>query len=347
MNQETTKKLAALDIQIKEMKAAGNQAGVAAAHSQKALLYAMSMDLKAAAAEVAKASIIAQEEGRVEELALAHYAQAKALINIPNKQDEAKSLFEKAIALYHVMDNKLQQAKILQALSTINLTQENVTEAIKQLDEAIDLLDPTDNLEFIVDLLKARANTYIFEGNIKKGLKDLDTALNLAEQYQNQELILAIRLQQQTIKALTPQGASNEDLSTLLKDARQAGNFQIAGDVQLQQANIALQGGDYNNAYNQAEQVRLDIMKSTDLMRHGRFLSASIIMATAMEKLENHRLVLYALLSCKSYLETNIGKAVGQQVNQILNSLQERWGNETMKKAIDDYQTWFKQQKKQ
>jgi hypothetical protein len=344
MNKETQQKLTELDRQIEELKAAGNRAGAAAMHSQKALLYTMAFDLQSAAREMAQAGALAEEEGRFDEMALAHLAQGKALAAQPGSRQKARDLLGKAAALYHTQDDKARQIEAEKELAALDAADQNMTGAIQRLDKALAGLNEDEDANLIIDLLLMRSNYHLAQQQVKTAQKDLTAALDLAERVGQKETSLTIRAQQQILDSFTAKDGPSEALETLREEAIETGQFDIAGDLQLQQANEALLAQNYEQAKQLAESVRRMAQESDDLGRFTRYLAASVTLANAFDKLENRRGVLYALLSCKAYLENHLGKAVGEQVNLLLDAYQDQWGEQAMAEAVRDYQGWIQAQ---
>lgn len=346
MNKKTRQKLADLDRQIKQMKSAGNRAGEALGHTQKAMLYVASMEMGAAAKEMAKAGVLAQEEGRVDEMALVHLAQGKTMALEPGQRAKARELLENAVSLYHTMEDYEHEVEALKELAALEAAEQNFEPAVQRISKVIDKLDEEQQAPQVIELLTLRANYQVCLKNIDQALEDLDTAIELAGRTDHVEMGLTVRAQRQILQSVL-EGGSTEALDAIRREAARAGQFDIAGDLQLQQANEALLAGRYEQAAHLAETVRRAAQQAKDLGRFVRYLAASVALAGAQESLNNRREVLYALLSCKAYLETHLGQAVGQEINQILDAYKERWGKQAMAGAIRDYQAWMQEMKQQ
>jgi len=347
VNSDPQQLLAELDRKIKAMQAAGNRAGEAALRSQKALLYTLWGNTAAAASTLADVRKLANEAGRIEDVAKTYYTQGKTLLLQPEHHRAARDAFEEAAALYKALANYPQTVTVLKELAALEAVNDNMGGAVDHITQAIHLSTKTKDKRAIADLLVSRSTYRLYNGDIEAGLADLAEARDLAEQGNYTELTLTIGLHQQVLQGLTPQGVSPDALDTLRQEATQAGNFQIAGEVQLQQAKAAAQQGQMSQALKLAKSARQAAVKSTDLMRHARYATASMMIASILDTLGERVQVLYNLLTCKIYLETHVGQVAGQQINQLLDALREEWGEPVMRETINEYQAWLRHQQQE
>jgi hypothetical protein len=334
---ELREKLAELDRQIEEMKVAGNRAGQAVAHTQKTLLYTLSMDLQAAAQEIAKAGALAEQDGRFEELALAHYGQGKALLNQPGRHKAARDHLDKAAALLHILEDPVREAQALKELAALDAAGGDWPRAVERLTQALALLEDESDSALTIELHRLRARCHLFQRDPDAALIDLDAALDLAQQSENTALALEIRAEQVTIRGLAFENVMPDVLAALLREAQQGGKFQVIADIQLQGAARSLQAGEYRQALEQAQAARQAARDADDIARPLRYLMASLLMADAQEKLGDRAEALAALLTCKVYLETHLGPQAGAQMNALLDTLEQRWGRDGLAKAIRLY----------
>jgi tetratricopeptide (TPR) repeat protein len=340
MSSKLKEQLDELDRQIEAMQAAGNRAGEAAARAQKALLYALSMDLQAAAKEIAKAGVLAEEEGQVDTLARVHLARGKALLNQPGQHKAARDALHEAASLYHTLEDPSREAEVLKELANLDIAAGDSQGAMEHINRAIGVLEDGEasEPEQTTELYQMRSSCHLLLGDLDSALTDLDAALDLAQQSEDSALALQIRVQQYTLQSLRSEGTTSERLAALLQEAQRAGNLQVVGDIQLQQAAQSLLAGQYHQALEQAQTARQAARESDDLTRFVRYLSASLLMAEAQEQLEDRPGVLATLLTCKVYLETHLGPEVGRYMNMLLDTLEQRWGREGLAEAVRIYQ---------
>ncbi len=345
MGKSRKQKLDELDRMIEQMRATGNTAGEAVAHGQKALVYVTSGDLSAAAGELAKASALAEGAGRFEEVALAKLAQGKALTARPADRAKAVETLDEASALFHVLENRKQEAEALKELAVLDVIAGDLGQAETRFSRAIELLenvseqiqDEQADTDLIIDLLRLRSRCHVLKKDPAAALADLDAALALASAQRREPLALHIRVERRTVQKFIAEGATPEELADILRDAYQAGNIQVIGDVQLQQAAEALGDGDDRQALKLAQEARQTARDAEDLNRFVRYLFASLVMAEAQEGLGDRPAVLAALLTCKVYLETHLGSEVGRHVDLLLDRLEERWGRDALVEAVHEY----------
>jgi len=345
MNKKTKTQLNELDQQIKTLLEEGNRGGAAALHAQKALLYASASELQSAAKEISKMGILAEEEGRFEELALANLAHGKTLAAKSGGGTEARDVLQKAAAIYHTLEDVEREAESFKALAEVEAAAQNFDGAVNQISRGIKALDPDKHGGQLIDLLMMRSSLHLCRTDFEAARQDLKQAGDIAGRSNNAEMDVAIQAQLQLINSFVDQKADPEMLERLRQQATRLGNFKVVGDVELQQANLALIAGRLEEAKTYAAAVRKSALKADDLGRFVRHLSASVTLASVHNALDEKKEVLYTLLTCKLFLEKNLGKAMGRQVNLLLDAYKERWGAETMAQAVKEYQAWMKEQR--
>ncbi len=331
------RKLHDLDQIIEQMKSEGDRAAEAVAHSQQALLYAMSMDLSAAAEAIARAGALAQEEGRFQELAQAYLAQGKALVAQPAQREKAEDLLDNAAALYHTLEDEGREAESLQALATLDINAEHYERAIERLTRAIELLGAADEPERMIELQRLLSRCHLLHQEPEAALADLEAALDVAQDHECESLAVEIRVEQHTLRTFFVEGVTGETLDALLEQAQRAEALQALGDLRLWQAAEAVQAGDYRRALEQAQAVRRVAREAHDLPRFVRYLMGSLLMAEAQEGLGDRVGVLAALLTCRAYLTAHLGEDVGSRVDLFLDALERRWGREALVESVRAY----------
>lgn len=330
-------KLHELDQVIEQMQHTGDRAGEAVAHSQQALLYALSMDLASAAEAMARAGALAQKEGRFQELAQAYLAQGKALASQPGQREQAEELLDSAAALYHTLEDELGEAEALQERALLDVSAENYEGAIEHLTRAIDLLDADDHPEPVIELQRLLSRCHLLHQEPEAALSALETALDVAQTHALESLAVEVRAEQHTLRTFFVEEATSDELDALLEQAQQAGALRAVGDIRLRQAAQAAQAGDYRRALEQARAVRRAAREADDLPRFVRYLMASLLMAEAQEGLDDRVGVLAALLTCRAYLTAHLGESVGERVDLFLDALEREWGREALLEAVRAY----------
>jgi tetratricopeptide (TPR) repeat protein len=305
---------------------------------------------------LAKAGALAEGAGRFEEMALAKLAHGKALTARPADRAKAVETLDEASALFHVLENRKQEAEALKELAGLDVIAGDLTQAEARFSRAIELLENVDENEdekedekeqasadLIIDLLRLRSRCHVLKKDPAAALADLDAALALASAQRRESLALHIRVERRTVQKYIAEGATPEELADLLRDAYQAGNIQVIGDVQLQQAAEALGDSNYRQALKLSQDARQAARDAEDLNRFVRYLLASLVMAEAQEGLDDRPAVLAALLTCKVYLETHLGPEVGRHVDLLLDTLEERWGRGALAEAVQAYRRRVKE----
>ena len=337
MGNDLKKRLAELDRQIEEMKVTGNRAAQAALHGQKALLYALARDMRSAANEIARAGVLAEEDGQYEQLAQAHLAKGKALLNQPGQRKAAREALQKAEALYHTLEEHSQEAEALKELAALDGANGDFESAAGRLSQAITALEGSDEPELSIELYRLRARAHMLQRDLDAALADLDTALGAAQKLGNDVLALEIRVEQMTVRSLQSEGMTTGQMASLLQEAQQSGNLGAVADVRLQQATESFQAGEYRQALEQVQAARQAARDGQDIERHLRYLMASLLMVDVWEKMGDRAEALAALLTCKVYLEAQLGPQMEHAMTPLLDALEQRWGREGLAEAVRLY----------
>ncbi len=337
MDEKTKQKLAQLDEQIAAAKAVGNRAAQAVAHSQKALLYTLSLDLAGAAGEMAKAGALAEEEGRFEQVAQVHLARGKALMNQPGQREEAVELLENAAALYHTLEDYVHEAEAFKELARLDMMDNNLDSALSRLAKGIAVLENDAASELLAELYRTRFSCHVLRRDFAAAQEDSEAALKVAEESGDRALTLEILLEQYILRRALSDQTAPEQLANYLREAQDAGATRIADDIRLQQAAEAFMAERYVEALEMAREIRSAARDADDIEKYLRYLMASLLMADAQERLDERAEALAALLTCKVYLEKSISPQVGQQMDLILNTLEQRWGRDGLAEAVRVY----------
>ena len=337
MSDDLKRQLAELDRQIEEMQAAGNRAAQAALHGQKALLYALARDMRSAANEIARAGVLAEEDGQYENLAQAHLAKGKALLNQPGQQKAARESLQKAEALYHTLENRGREVEALKDLAALDGAGGDFERAAERLSQAIGGLEDGDEPELSIELHRLRARAHMLRRDLDAALADLDAALSAAQKLGDDVLVLGIRVEQMTVRSLQSEGMTTGQMASLLQEAQQSGNLGAVADVQLQRATESFLAGEHRRALEQVQAARQAARDGDDIERHLRYLMASLLMFDVWEKLGDRAEALAALLTCKVYLESQLGPQMEHALTPLLDTLEQRWGRDGLAEAVRLY----------
>lgn len=342
MERETRAALAELNRQINRLRAEGKSINeVVTVHAQKGTIYASQGQWAASAAEFDRSAKEAAEVGDMAAEALARYGQALALFFLPGRLQETKQALERAIELAEQIGHRPLAAKAYFILSSFRLNAGDFFGSAAELSQAIDRLDAATEPQLALQLYQTRASVNFMCARLDQARADLDQALAAAKHTGDKNLILSVQLDQQILQNfnITDGPTSSPELfDSLLAQAQQMGNKQVAGDAKLHQAIAFLQTGQYKRALRRAQQIRQTALQATDHMRYIRYLLACVLMAESQNHLGDRTGVLATLLTCKKSLEGALGKDVGQLVVPFLESLRHRWGVEALQEALDSYQ---------
>ncbi len=335
------KQLRAINRKLAEAEAADDQIETAACLSQRAGIYVLLGHWTEAAADLGRVAALAAADGELFYQARALYGQAKALANVPGKEQEAIALLQQTAVLQQKLGNTEPQAEALLQLAELQLSTEAYQAALDTAAQGIACLSPKpEHKERLLAFYRLRMLAWLFLLQFEQAAAELETAVTLAETHDWQKEATELRWQQQTLASLLNGETSPNELVQLLQRAKATDQPHILQDVQLQQAQQAWENGRYQNAIEEAENALTAIRQATDPGRFMRYFYASLIIAQAQESLNNRVGVLVALLRCKVYLETHLGKEAGTMMNKLLDSLQKPWGVDGLNQAAADYREW-------
>ncbi len=346
MSQKQTPKqaIAQFSRAIQERQAAGDRLGEALLRSQRAALTSAQQDWPAAIDDLAWIADLAASKQRLADEARARLALAKACQNEPAREALARQSFARAAKLYQTLKQPESAAKAWQQLAAFDLGGDRYAAAIANFGRAIACLEPgeatPERAGLRTDLHGERAQAHFWHSDAEGAQADLAQAIALAQAAGDRDRELRWQLKQQDLQPGNTPAAQIRDLLARAQDLQ---NFEIAGNLQLQQAAAALQAGEFQQAVEQAEAACESAKQAKELAKFTQYLIASLTIAEAREQLGDRAGVLAALLRCKVYLEGYLGKAPGQAVNQVLDSYQQRWGKAAMAQAIREYQAYIRE----
>lgn len=102
----------------------------------------------------------------------------------------------------------------------------------------------------------------------------------------------------------------------------------------LNYAISAYSGRIFQTALFAAELARHAALNDRSMNRHYAYIASSLVIAHANEQLENDTAVIETLLTCKTYLDREIGPETKAWVKSILMDLHPRWGAERLQDAL-------------
>ena len=324
--------LQALDEQIETAVSNGDRATAAGLHGQKALLYTLALDFRNAAKEVAKAGVLAEEDGQVDVVAQSFLTEGKALMQA-GQAEAAADLLHKAAALFSTLELPAKEAESLAALAGLALANEDAAEGLSLLQKAAVLLSPNEQPAQLINLYQQQAILLWAVGEAAKAQAALDKAQAVASQQNDESAKLVIETQ----KIALQETADSDTLAKLFNAAQRNQQPDLLSDIQLQQATAALDAGHFEEARRTATAARNAARDTDDFFSPVRYLAASVVMADVAQQQGDDAAVLAAWLTCRTYLQHALGPDLGQQIDRILNTLQQTWGQRRMAAAVAEY----------
>jgi len=196
------RKLEQLDREIEALQAAADRTGEAAARGKKIIYYLLSGKLSAALKESAKVTALTTApEGQYDALAEQLYSQATQLSKVPNQERGAIDAFNKAAATFHVLGDEFGEANALKAQAELELSIDELRDALRHLDKAIALFDESaaKHLDLLAELYQLRGRAYARQGQPEPAWENMDKALILAQKHGDRLIIRKIQNERHTL----------------------------------------------------------------------------------------------------------------------------------------------------
>lgn len=299
----------------------------------------------ASANKLGRAAKLARESGDLAEHSRYLYSQALTLAQLPQERERAESLWRKSAAAANVAGRIDLEIKALMRIAPLYANEGDREGAIAQLTTLVERMqqhrDSAESAE-LVGVLRDRARLYLSRGIdeqnrifLDRAHADLTAAATLARDIDMQRLALETRLELRALEAVRPDSDKPpETFASLRAEAEALGDSGVLGSLELEQAMAEMRSGAFEKAHAHADAARQAALATPDPVR---YLIACMLIAEARENLEDRAGVIAILLTCKTSLERLLGKAAGQQVKLVLDSLQNRWGRDGVARALDEY----------
>lgn len=327
----TKTRLDKLDNEIQAALEAGDRARAAGLHGEKAAVYALAFDLQNAAKELAKANVLAAEDGQVEVSAMALLAQGKALAVDPSQHNGAADALNKAAALFSTLENSVGESEALALLAQLEMGAGRPKKALEKVSRAIDLLDAKEHSKLLIERLQQRAMIYWMVGEGKSAETDIIRAIS----HTNDP---ALRLELEVQQAALQNVPDVAQLQALWQQATQRKQFDLVADLHLQKAQTASAREQWDDAIREADMARKTARDSRDLFSPLRYLMATVILADGHEAAGNDVGALQSWLTCRTFLQHHLGVEVAKRIDMVLDALAQKWGRARMAKAIVRHQ---------
>ena len=279
------------------------------------------------------------EQGQTHNLAQARYAQARALCHLPARYAEAEARFTEALALYEEAGDRETPIALLQHLAGLYVAQGDQDALARTLADAFARL-PTAVSDPIphINLYRFRAGCHALLLNFQAALIDLEQALALARQAGDEALLQAVEQQYEAATHLARGEWSPELGMFVWPDLPGQPTPSLLADEALLKSLRLMQNGRFRPAFRFAQQALTNARHAPDLYRYIRYLLASIILAQLHDQRDERVAVLTVLLRCKVFLEMGLGPAIQPYMDQFLDTMTGRWGENGRREAIRAYQ---------
>ncbi len=308
-------------------QAGAEGAVLAPLYTQLAQLHLGQGQVAEAAKALGEVARLAEETGEL--VVAAQTTQVRGLLLAQEGMTpEARLVLLEAVALYAAVGDEGQTTAVAHQL-------------VQKFPELREDLRPYlgDNLpaEVQLDQLWAEVREAWQAGQIELAQERLDTAVSFA--YTHNLVTPAELTLLRQLLSLTNGTITAEQMADLLEQSPTQLPAGIVDD-NLHYALSYLQGGALEPAIERARQVRFAARNSHDPYRVVRYQLASLVLAEAHNQRDERVQVLAAWLTCREFLAANLGSAGAEAIDQILDALRLRWGQEEMNTAVADYQAY-------
>ena len=299
----------------------------------------------ASANKLGRAARLAHESGDFAEYARYLYSQALTLAQLPQERARAESLWRRSAAAANVAGRLDLEVKALSRIAPLYANEGDREGAIAQLTALVELMtkhDQTARSAELVGVMRDRARLYMSRGIdeqnrifVDRARRDLRAAADLARAIDMNRLALETRLELRALEAVMPgQEQPPETFASLRAEAEALGDAAVLGSLEIEQSMAEMRAGAFERALAHAEAARRAALDTPDPVR---YLIACMLIAEARENTGDRAGVIAILLTCKATLERLMGKAAGQQVKLVLDSLEHRWGRDGVAAALAEY----------
>ncbi len=324
-----------------------DKADEALRRSERAGVFAQTRHWKAAAADMKWVGETAIEVGQTRHAAQAMVMQGNLLANESTSWLDAAVAYENGALLYEQVGEGTLAAQAWRqvaavavwredgetATSTSDLGRRSVP-AVSILQHAISLLDTEADADLMAQLYETISRLSWAEGDfeeaaqiLKRAQAEMGDSPEIDDLQQRQAILQGImsgtlpmaQAWEMALPMLEPLGVLDESLMEGIR----AYNEERWGDVVRETA-----------------VSRQNARDDEDEMGVLRYVIASLLMADAQDKQGNRVSVLMALLTCRAVLMEELGEAAAVAVDNVLNSLAERWGQDGLQTALAGYENY-------
>jgi len=327
-------RLVNLHEEILEKETLFDKEGEALLRSERALIYAEEKNFMAAAEDMKRVGEIAIEYGQTAHAAQAMMMRGNLLAADKETWTQATESYENSALLYEQVGESVLAAQAWRQVAGFYIWKKEEKTAVSTLQHAINLLDPETDADLLAQLYETYSRLSWTAGEYDEADRILQQAQNkLGDSPKIDELNQRQAILQGIIGGSLPMAQAWEMALPMLEP------LGIL-DEALIDAIRAYSDEEWADVVNFAAESRQYAREDEDELAILRYVIASLLLADAQDKQNNRVSVLVALLTCRAVLMEEMGEEAAISVDNVLNSLGERWGDDGLKTAVSGYEDY-------
>jgi len=266
------------------------------------------------------------------EVAELQLSRGNVLSRIAGAGSEAAAELGRAASTARVVGRTDLLVKARTTLATLYGSREQIPKGAKVLDQLLDELGPNPS-EHRLAAHRLKAKLW-FGHTPGRAVDALDDAVREATALGDARAELESRMERHTLQ-LGFGRAPTDSFALLGALAEQVGDAALTNELRIKEAAALVATGEPVLAETTAQQVRQSALEQRDPLA---YFQACALIAEARHLADDRIGVLSILLTCRATLREDISEEAAQPAEQLLASLETRWGPEGLKKALEDYQ---------
>lgn len=325
----------------------GELAKAAELHGEAVTLFALLEQWGQAEQQAEQAAALYEELGEPARARKARYAVG--LMRAQGKGSGATGVLEQALAEAEEAEDHELVRRTAEKLAGVALREEDYPGAGRWIERMATAAADQGDVPRVLEALRLRAFVFQIQGRPRDAWTCLSRALHIARETGETALVLEMRLD---LNMLTEHplaeafveseaaAAEHGDLDQLLADARAQGRPGMVAYALLARGSRAAELGAHARALPDAEAARQAALQAVDPTV---YLMACLLIAECQEALGDRLSAMTILFTCQASLGDLLGEEARVPVLHVIDSLEEKWGEETFQRTLSAYRAQFEE----
>lgn len=315
-------------------------------HGEAVTLFALLEQWGQAEAQAQQAAALYEE---LEEPAKARKARyAVGVLRAQGKGSGATEALEQTLAEAEAAGDHALVGRTAEKLAGVALRDQDYPRAGRWIERMAAAAADEGDVPAVLQALRLRSFVFQIQGRPQDAWLCLTRALSIARETGESSLVLEMRLDLGLLaghplaEAFVEDeaAAAQGDLDAVLADAEAAGHHGMVGYVRLARGSRAAEAGQHLRALVEAQEARKAALEAVDPTI---YLMACLLMAECHETLGNRLDALTILFTCQASLGDLLGEEARVPVLHVIDSLEEKWGEETFQDTLAAYRAQFEE----